>query len=131
VLPSSRSSTATCDFTPMAGHSPSATGVVFSTARLPEDDEKKAQVTATVEAINGEDSNKSSPAPSIKDPEKAEGTLEDDEKALANYVVPALAKGQKNARLKPPTYWTRFRVWYNPYRMVGVCFASSLWVDAE
>lgn len=43
-----------------------------------------------------------------------------DEKALANYLVPALEKGQKNARLKPPSPWIRFRVWFNPYRMVHI-----------
>lgn len=112
----------------VVGHPPSATGVVFSIARLPEDEEKKAQVTATVEAVNGDDSTKSSPTPSIHgDTEKAEGTMEDDDKALANYLVPALAKGQKNARLKPPTYWTRFSVWYNYYRVVSsfVCWSET------
>jgi hypothetical protein len=90
-----------------APHPPSSTGVIFSSALLPESEKTL-------------DSAGSSRTASIHDAEKAEGTLEQDEKALANYLVPALAKGQKNARLKPPTYWTRFRVWYNPYRMVSV-----------
>ena len=102
-----------------APHPPSATGVVFSTALLPENVEKdKAQATATVKAVSGSDSSKGSPTPSIHDAEKAESNLEDDDKALGHYLVPALAKGQKNARLKPPTYWTRFSVWYNYYRVV-------------
>lgn len=100
-----------------APHPPSATGVVFSSAQLPETEKEKAQVTATVHAVA--DSTKSSPAPSIRDAEKAESTLEDEDKALAKYLVPALEKGQKNARLKPPSPWIRFRVWYNPYRMVS------------
>ena len=97
---------------------PSATGVVFSNAKLPEIDNEKAQPAATVRSVS--DSTKSSPAPSIRDPEKAESTLDDDEKALARYLVPALEKGQKNARLQPPSLWIKFRVWYNPYRMVSI-----------
>lgn len=105
-----------------APHPPSATGVVFSTSRLETNeaskdqyDEKKGnQTTVAVSSAKG------SPAGSIHDSEKAEGTLEDDEKALSAYLVPALAKGQKNARLKPPSPWIKFRVWYNPYRMVSV-----------
>lgn len=95
---------------------PSATGVVFSSAKLPESDNEKSQPASTMHSVS--DSTKSSPAPSISDPEKAESTFEDEEKALARYLVPALEKGQKNARLKPPSYWIKFRVWYNPYRMV-------------
>ena len=51
--------------------------------------------------------------------EKADPTLEDDEKALASYLVPTLPKGVKTARQKPASLWIRFRVWYNPYRMVS------------
>lgn len=102
----------------MAGNPPSATGVVFSNAKLPENEKEKNVATATVQAVA--DSAKSSPAPSIHDPEKAESTLEDEEKALARYLVPALEKGQKNARLKPASPWIKFRVWYNPYRMVSL-----------
>lgn len=109
----------------MAGHPPSATGVVFSSAQLPEGNSKE-KTEVTVEAVNGSDSSKSSPAPSIHDAEKAESTLEEEEKALAKYLVPALEKGQKNARLKPPSLWIRFRVWYNPYRMVSVaCYDTE------
>ena len=97
---------------------PSATGVVFSSAKLPESNDEKAQPVATIHSVS--DSTKSSPTPSINDPEKAESTFEDDEKALARYLVPALEKGQKNARLKPPSLWIKFRVWYNPYRMVSL-----------
>ncbi|KIP03418.1 hypothetical protein PHLGIDRAFT_26137 [Phlebiopsis gigantea 11061_1 CR5-6] len=108
----------------MAGNPPSATGVVFSSAKLPEN-EKKTEVTATVHAVT--DSNESTPTPSIHDAEKGERTLEDDEKALARYLVPALEKGQKNARLKPPSLWIRFRVWYNPYRInFSVAFALNM-----
>lgn len=42
-------------------HPPSATGVVFSSAQLPETEKEKAQVTATVHAVA--DSTESSPAP--------------------------------------------------------------------
>ena len=98
----------------------SPTGVVFSNARLPENEKsEKDDVSATVKAVEGPDSADSSRAPSIRDAEKAERTLEDDDKALARYLVPALEKGRKNALLKKPTPWIRFRVWYNPYRMVG------------
>lgn len=100
----------------MSAPQPSATGVVFSSARLPEKSNEKTQLATSVHSVT--DSANSSRAPSIRDAEKAESTLEDDEKALAHYLVPALEKGQKNARLKPPSYWIRFRVWYNPYRMV-------------
>lgn len=105
----------------MAGNPPTATGVVFSNAKLPEN-EKKAEVTTTVQAVTG--STESSPAPSIHDAEKGERTLEDDEKALARYLVPALEKGQKNARLKPPSLWIKFRVWYNPYRIVSAAIST-------
>lgn len=94
----------------------SATGVVFSgAASIPtkplKEDEKQ------FESAN------SSKTPSILDSEKGNQSIFEDEKALAQYLVPALEKGVKNARLKPPTYWIKFRVWYNPYRMV--CIQSS------
>ncbi|KAJ3536261.1 hypothetical protein NM688_g6862 [Phlebia brevispora] len=50
------------------------------------------------------------------DVEKAESF--DDNKSLASYIVPTLPKGVKTALSKPPSYFTRFRVWYNPYRMM-------------
>ena len=81
----------------------SPTGVIFSSSR-------------NVPTLANKDSANSSASASINEAEKAETW--DDEKALARYLVPALEKGQKNARLKPPTLWIRFRVWYNPYRMV-------------
>ncbi|KAI0785404.1 hypothetical protein BC629DRAFT_1593878 [Irpex lacteus] len=89
----------------------SATGVVFSgAASIPtkplKEDEKQ------FESAN------SSKTPSILDSEKGNQSIFEDEKALAQYLVPALEKGVKNARLKPPTYWIKFRVWYNPYRML-------------
>ena len=37
---------------------------------------------------------------------------------LANYVVPVLPKDVKTALTTPPSKWTQFRVWYNPYRQV-------------
>ncbi|KIP03712.1 hypothetical protein PHLGIDRAFT_25971 [Phlebiopsis gigantea 11061_1 CR5-6] len=92
-------------------HPPSATGVVFSSAQLPETEKEKAQVTETVHAVA--DSTESSPAPSIRDAEKAESTLEDEDKALAKYL--------------PPSLWIRFRVWYNPYRInFSVAFALNM-----
>ena len=62
---------------------------------------------------------KESPSASCNelDVEKAEGF--DDDKALASYVVPVLDKGVKTALAKPASRLTRFRVWYNPYRMVS------------
>lgn len=44
--------------------------------------------------------------------------LDQAEAALAHYVVPVLEKGVKTALEKPTSPWVRFRVWYNPYRMV-------------
>ncbi|THH01227.1 hypothetical protein EW026_g1464 [Hermanssonia centrifuga] len=55
---------------------------------------------------------------SIRDLEKAEYAFDDDEKALAQYIVPVLEKGVKTALANPPSYFTRFRVWYNPYRLL-------------
>lgn len=54
------------------------------------------------------------------DPEKDGDQYELDqaEAALAHYVVPVLEKGVKTALAKPTSPWVRFRVWYNPYRMV-------------
>lgn len=89
----------------------SPTGVVFSTAR-----------NVPTLAPKGEE--KDSRPGSIHDAEKADSTYAEDEKNLANYLVPALEKGQKNARLKPPTLWIRFRVWYNPYRIVSTMTAQ-------
>lgn len=105
----------------------SATGAVFSNALLPENEKSgKDQVTATVNDVQGSDSTETSRAPSVHDAEKAEGNILDDEKALAKYLVPALEKGRKNALLKKPTPWIRFRVWYNPYRMVrSIAFFSA------
>ena len=66
-------------------------------------------------------STKSSPAASCHevDAEKADGSI-DDEKVLARYIVPVLEKGVKTALAKPASRLTRFRVWYNPYRMVSL-----------
>lgn len=97
----------------MSGHQ-SATGVVFSISR--NIDAAKEQDDSAPSSTKG------SPTPSIRDTEKAESSFEDDEKALAKYLVPALEKGQKNARLKPVSRWIQFRVWYNPYRMVCSSF---------
>lgn len=92
---------------------PSPTGVVFSSSKLP------------VGMAEGTRSNDSSRAPSIRDAEKAESTFGDDEKALADYIVPALEKGRKNALRKKPSPWIRLQIWYNPYRMV-CCSAASI-----
>ncbi|KIP09347.1 hypothetical protein PHLGIDRAFT_67777 [Phlebiopsis gigantea 11061_1 CR5-6] len=90
----------------------SPTGVVFSSSRNVPTLEAKGSATSSASA-------------SINEAEKAESW--DDEKALARYLVPALEKGQKNARLKPPTPWIRFRVWYNPYRMnFSLAFALNM-----
>jgi hypothetical protein len=43
---------------------------------------------------------------------------------LAHYVVPVLEKGVKSALTEPVSQWTKFRVWYNPYRKV--CIHSYL-----
>ncbi|PSS36813.1 hypothetical protein PHLCEN_2v1357 [Hermanssonia centrifuga] len=99
----------------------SSTGVVFSSSRLAyaasvKEDEKDTTDAATL-AASAPNSAKGSPAVSIHDAERAESTTADDEKALANYLVPALEKGVKNARLKPASRWIQFRVWYNPYRI--------------
>lgn len=94
----------------------SATGVVFSSSRLanpPTNEETEKSQTSTVVGT-APNSAKGSPASSIH--HDAEKGYEEEE--LADYLVPALEKGVKNARLKPPSLWIQFRVWYNPYRMV-------------
>lgn len=45
--------------------------------------------------------------------------------SLSTYVVPVLEKGVKTALQAPVSPWTRFRIWYNPYRMVSTFVASS------
>lgn len=52
------------------------------------------------------------------DVEKAQEKC-DDERLLINYVVPVLEKGVKTALQKPTSPWVRFRIWFNPYRMVS------------
>lgn len=42
----------------------------------------------------------------------------DEEGVLSNYAVPVLEKGVKTALKGPTSPWVRFRVWYNPYRLV-------------
>ena len=80
---------------------------------------EKSYATSTVTAVStAPNSEKGTPAASIHDAERAESTLEDDDKALAGYIVPALEKGVKGARLSQ-SRWIRFRVWYNPYRIVS------------
>ncbi len=105
---------------------PQSSWVVFSSSRTTQsestikDDKEKSYATSTITAVGSAPSSaKSSPAASILDAEKGESTLDDDEK-LANYLVPALEKGVKNARVKPVSRWIQFRVWYNPYRIVRV-----------
>ncbi|THG96727.1 hypothetical protein EW026_g5154 [Hermanssonia centrifuga] len=102
---------------------PQSSWVVFSSSRTTQsestikDDKEKSYATSTITAVGSAPSSaKSSPAASILDAEKGESTLDDDEK-LANYLVPALEKGVKNARVKPVSRWIQFRVWYNPYRI--------------
>ena len=56
--------------------------------------------------------------------EKADPSLEDEDKALASYLVPTLPKGVKTARAEPASWLLRFRVWYNYYRMVRHFFES-------
>ena len=111
----------------------SATGVVFSSSRPTDgvmpgkegattEKTEKSYATSTVTAVGtAPNSAKGSPAASIHDAEKAESTLEDD---LAGYVVPALEKGVKGARLSQ-SQWIRFRVWYNPYRIVSTLLHYS------
>jgi hypothetical protein len=43
-----------------------------------------------------------------------------DEHSLAAYVVPVLDKGVKSALTAPISRWTKFRIWYNPYRQVSL-----------
>ena len=60
--------------------------------------------------------------PACFDDEDIENNIKiiDDEKAdpLANYIMPVLPKDTKTAFSAPPSPWTRFRIWYNPYRQV-------------
>ena len=74
---------------------------------------------ASESELKGLSSSKTSPAVSCHelDVEKADGPFDDD--SLARYVVPVLEKGVKTALAAPPSYFTRFRVWYNPYRQVS------------
>ena len=81
-------------------------GVVFSSSR-------------NVPTLPAMDKGSSSSALSFHDVEKAVLATAYDESILANYLVPALEKGQKNTRQKPASLWIRLRVWYNPYRIVG------------
>lgn len=64
------------------------------------------------------------------DVEKGDSILESDEKALARYTVPVLEKGVKTALLQPVSPFTRFRVWYNPYRMVSGCIGVLVILSA-
>ncbi|PSR79921.1 hypothetical protein PHLCEN_2v6822 [Hermanssonia centrifuga] len=52
------------------------------------------------------------------DIEKTEDYLENDAQGLTHYVVPVLEKGVKTVRKEPPSAFIRFRIWYNPYRML-------------
>ncbi|KAF7792663.1 hypothetical protein EIP86_003760 [Pleurotus ostreatoroseus] len=96
-------------------HQSSVTGVVFSSSR---NTNEAPSLRSSACSLKG------SPTASIDDAEKAESTLEDDEKSLAHYIVPALPKGVKTARLSQ-SRWIRYRVWYNPYRM-NFTFAFTL-----
>lgn len=44
---------------------------------------------------------------------------------LAEYIVPVLDKGAKSALTRPVSRWTKFRVWYNPYRQVSVSLKAD------
>jgi hypothetical protein len=55
---------------------------------------------------------------SLKDAEK--GYTHSNPDISAHYVVPLLDKGVKSALTKPVSQWTKFRVWYNPYRQVRI-----------
>ena len=86
---------------------------------------EKTSPAASVTVLSANPSTLSICAPSCSrdlDVEKADGTIEVDEAelALAHYVVPVLEKGVKTALSKPTSPWVRFRVWYNPYRMVSL-----------
>ncbi|EKM53357.1 uncharacterized protein PHACADRAFT_259674 [Phanerochaete carnosa HHB-10118-sp] len=109
----------------------SPTGVIFSDFRLPENERRekteKNEVTTTVNPVDGSGSADGSRAPSLSAAEKGERTLADDDRTLARYLVPTLEKGRKNALLKKPSLWTKFRVWYNPYRiMFSIIFTLNI-----
>ena len=94
---------------------------------------EKTSPAASVTVLSANPSTLSICAPSCSqdlDVEKADGRREVDEAemALAHYVVPVLEKGVKTALSKPTSPWVRFRVWYNPYRMVSsisICITDS------
>ena len=104
-------------------NTPSPTGVFFTASRPTTEPiswkEYLGKFYDTTPVGTAPNSAKGSPAASINgDAEKAAISLEDEDKALAHYIVPALEKGVKTARLSQ-SWWIRFRVWYNPYRMVS------------
>ncbi|KAJ3524798.1 hypothetical protein NM688_g8500 [Phlebia brevispora] len=87
----------------------------------------KSEKTSTAVSVRSISSSSSLAAPSPSascaqdvDLEKANGklALDEAEAALARYVVPVLEKGVKTALKEPTSPWVRFRVWYNPYRML-------------
>ncbi|GJE92421.1 hypothetical protein PsYK624_085750 [Phanerochaete sordida] len=83
----------------------------------------------------------SSQTVSVQDLEKAED-IEKADGPAASYIVPVLPAGQKNAKTTPTSPWIRFRLWFNPYRIlftvafvlniVGITVASAgRWQYAE
>ncbi|PSR84041.1 hypothetical protein PHLCEN_2v5543, partial [Hermanssonia centrifuga] len=116
---------------PQSTAPPSFEAAIFSSGKHPSPATPTEEITVEAKAKSFDDSSektavsttssaKASPSPSIHevDTEKAERSLADDDKALAQYLVPTLPKGVKTARKKPASLWIRFRVWYNPYRML-------------
>jgi hypothetical protein len=57
------------------------------------------------------------------------GESDNDGQNIAAYVVPVLDKGVKSALTKPVSRWTKFRVWYNPYRQVRHFFSHPHHAD--
>ncbi len=89
---------------------------------------QKTTPTVSIHDVSETPSFVGSAASSVRnmDIEKTEDYLENDAQGLTHYVVPVLEKGVKTVRKEPPSAFIRFRIWYNPYRMVSVPYLSYL-----
>ena len=90
------------------------------------DKEDKAQASVSIQPVT----DSIDPAPnafstSSFDVEKQTNNCSTNDSTLATYIVPVLDKGVKTALRRPSSRWVRFRVWYNPYRMVRA--TSTVW----
>ena len=90
-------------------------------------DDPKLSATTTIYPVSNSSSltDVHSMAPDA-DTEKGEVSCKTNGASLTSYVVPVLDKGVKTALKKPTSPWVRFRVWYNPYRMVNAYLKARI-----